>query len=55
MIEHGFPTKLIRMVRATLDGLQSSVRYLDMIRTSFVTLYGLKESGFEFVCMYVLL
>jgi sorting nexin-29 len=43
MLEHGFPAKLIRLIRATLDGSKSSVRIADEVSTSFVTLDGLKQ------------
>ena len=43
MSEHGFPAKLIRLIRATLDGSKSSVRVADEVSTSFVTLDGLKQ------------
>lgn len=43
MIEHGFPAKLIRLIRATLDGSKSSVRVADEISSSFVTFDGLKQ------------
>ncbi|XP_058064632.1 uncharacterized protein LOC131214270, partial [Anopheles bellator] len=43
MLEHGFPTKLIRLIRATLDGSTSSVRIAGEISDSFVTLDGLKQ------------
>lgn len=42
MIEHGFPTKLIRLIRATLVGSKLSVRVT--VSSSFVTLDGLKQS-----------
>ena len=42
MFEHGFPAKLIRLIRAMLDGSKSSVRIADEVSTSFVTLDGLK-------------
>ena len=43
MHEHGFPTRLIRLIRATLDGSSSSVRIAGEISDSFVTLDGLKQ------------
>ena len=43
MLEHGFPTKLIKLIRATLDGSKSSVRIAGEISDSFVTLDGLKQ------------
>ena len=45
MSEHGFPAKLIRLIRATLDGSKSSVRIADEVSTSFVTLNGLKQGA----------
>lgn len=43
MLEHGFPAKLIRLIRATLDGSKSSVRISGETSDSFVTLDGLKQ------------
>ena len=43
MLEHGFPTKLIKLIRATLDGSKSSVRVAGEISDLFVTLDGLKQ------------
>ena len=40
---NGFPTKLIKLIRATLDGSKSSVRIAGEISDSFVTLDGLKQ------------
>ena len=42
ILEHGFPTKLNKLIRLTLDGLKSSVRIVGKISDSFVTLDGLK-------------
>ena len=43
MLEHGFPTKLIRLIRATFEGFTSSVRITGEISDPFVTLDGLKQ------------
>ncbi|XP_052561955.1 uncharacterized protein LOC120429290 [Culex pipiens pallens] len=43
MLEHGFPAKLIRLIRATLDGAISSVRIANETSEAFVTLDGLKQ------------
>lgn len=43
MVEHGFPAKLIRLIRATLDGAKSSVRIANETSEAFVTLDGLKQ------------
>ncbi|XP_038116615.1 uncharacterized protein LOC119768902 [Culex quinquefasciatus] len=43
MLEHGFPAKLIRLIRATLDGAKSSVRIANETSEAFVTLDGLKQ------------
>ena len=43
MLERSFPTKLIELIRATLDGSKSSVRIVGEIFDSFVTLDGLKQ------------
>ena len=43
MLENGFPTKLVKLIRATLDGSKSCVRVADEVSTSFVTLDGLKQ------------
>ncbi|XP_062711243.1 uncharacterized protein LOC134289445 [Aedes albopictus] len=51
MSEHGFPAKLIRLIRATLDGSKSSIRIADEVSTSFVTLDGLKQGMlFQIYC-----
>ncbi|KXJ67862.1 hypothetical protein RP20_CCG008536 [Aedes albopictus] len=43
IIEHGFPAKLIRLIRATRDRSKSSVRVAGEISSSFVTFDGLKQ------------
>lgn len=43
MFEYGYTAKPIRLIRATLDGSQSSVRIAVEVSNSFVTLVGLKQ------------
>ncbi|XP_058465398.1 uncharacterized protein LOC131438975 [Malaya genurostris] len=43
MLEHGFTTKPIRLIRATLDRSKSSVKIAGTISDTFVTLDGLKQ------------
>lgn len=43
MLEHGFPTKLIKLIRMMLDGSKSCVRIAGETSVAFVTLDGLKQ------------
>ena len=43
MLEHGFPTKLIKLSRMTLEGSKSCVRITGETSAAFVTLDGLKQ------------
>ncbi|XP_055634001.1 uncharacterized protein LOC129774310 [Toxorhynchites rutilus septentrionalis] len=43
MLEHGFPTKLIKLSRMTLEGSKSCVRIAGETSVAFVTLDGLKQ------------
>jgi hypothetical protein len=43
MLEHGFPTKLIKLIRMTLEGSRSCVRIAGETSDAFVTLDGLKQ------------
>lgn len=42
MVKHGFPTKIIRLIRATLDASKSNVGVADEVLMFFLISIGLK-------------